>query len=197
MFNLPRQQQYIVILLIGALLVGGAVSLYRQFRPAEILIGEGLKAVGEEEREAEETIVTEVVIHVAGAVEKSGVYRLPEGSRVIDAIEVAGGGKEDADIHALNLADILVDGQRYYVPTLEETSAQGGGFSGPVAGKVNINRADRAQLETLPGIGPTLAQRIISYREEQGPFHRIEDLKKVSGIGDKTFEGLKDLISAP
>lgn len=196
-FNLPRQQQYIVILLVGALLVGGAVSFLRQHGRVETLMAEELKPLEEEEGEVEEPARAEVVIHVAGAVEVSGVYRLPEGSRVIDALEAAGGGREDADIHALNLADILIDGQRYYVPTLEETSTQGGGFSGSVAGKVNINRATQTELETLPGIGPTLAQRIISYREGQGPFQRSEDLKKVSGIGDKTFEGLKDLISAP
>ncbi|NLJ33035.1 MAG: ComEA family DNA-binding protein [Firmicutes bacterium] len=192
MFNLPRQQQYIIILLLGALLLGGAVSLHRQYRPVETLEVEGLRPV-----EEEEPLPGEVVIHVAGAVAKSGVYRLPEGSRVIDALEAAGGGREDADIHALNLADVLTDGQRYYVPTLEETAGQNGSTSGLAGGKVNINRASQAELETLPGIGPVLAQRIISHREGQGPFQRPEDLKKVSGIGDKTFEALKDLISAP
>ncbi|HHW92238.1 MAG TPA: ComEA family DNA-binding protein [Firmicutes bacterium] len=192
MLNLPKQQ-YIIILLVGALLVGGGVTLWRQYHQPPAV--EGLQPVlAEEEPQLEPG---EVVVHVAGAVKRSGVYRLPEGSRVVDAVEAAGGGTEDADIHALNLADILIDGQRYYVPTVEETTSAGGTYSGSGTGKINLNRATKAELETLPGIGPTLAERIISYREQQGPFRRPEDLKNVSGIGDKIYDNLKDRIYAP
>ncbi|HHW55113.1 MAG: helix-hairpin-helix domain-containing protein [bacterium] len=192
MLNLPKQY-YVIILLVGVLLAGGGVTLWRQYQQPPVV--EALEPIREEEGEHLEP--GEVVVHVAGAVKRSGVYRLPEGSRVIDAVEAAGGGTEDADIHALNLADILIDGQRYYVPTLEETAGGGGSYSASGTGKINLNRATKAELETLPGIGPTLAERIITYREQQGPFRRPEDLKNVSGIGEKTYENLKDYIYAP
>ncbi|HHY37085.1 MAG TPA: hypothetical protein GX518_05280 [Firmicutes bacterium] len=192
MLTLPKQY-YVIILLVGVLLVGGAVTLWRQHQQLPVM--EALEPIGEEREEQLEP--REVVVHVAGAVKRSGVYRLPEGSRVIDAVEAAGGGTEDADIHALNLADILVDGQRYYVPTREETAGGRGSYAGTTAGKINLNRATRAELETLPGIGPALAERIITYREEHGPFRRPEEIKNVSGIGEKTYENIKDYIYAP
>lgn len=192
MLNLPKQQ-YIIIFLVGALLVGGGVTLWRQYHQPPAI--EGLPPVPVEEESQSEP--GEVIVHVAGAVKRSGVYRLPEGSRVIDAVEAAGGGTADADIHALNLADILIDGQRYYVPTVEESAGGGGTYSGSGTGKINLNRATKAELETLPGIGPTLAERIITYREQHGPFRRPEELKNVSGIGNKIYENLKDQVYAP
>lgn len=150
-----------------------------------------------------------VVVHVAGAVMKPGVYRLPAGARVMDAIEAAGGPGPQAELHALNLAAPLEDGTRIQVPTEEEvTSGQfasptpGGGHAGPVAPKeggrllVDINRAGVDELERLPGIGPALAERIVADREVNGPFRRPEDLARVAGIGEKKLAQLLPYIRA-
>ena len=139
-----------------------------------------------------------VVVHVSGAVVSSGVYELPEGSRVSDAIDAAGGVADDASGDALNLARILVDGEQVIVPTAEERmqelQAAADGGARP-AGKVNINTATAEQLDTLPGIGESTAQKIIADREANGPFSSPEDLKRVSGIGDKKYAELADRIT--
>lgn len=139
-----------------------------------------------------------IVVHVSGAVISSGVYELPEGSRVSDAIDAAGGMVDDASEDALNLARVLVDGEQVVVPTVEEhmqeleTAADGGASP---SGKVNINTATAEQLDTLPGIGESTAQKIIADREANGSFASPEDLKRVSGIGDKKYAELADLIT--
>ncbi len=141
-----------------------------------------------------------VVVHVSGAVQRPGVYELREGMRVIDAIEMAGGGTEKSDIHQLNLAETLYDGQKIYVPVKGEEmgyvgSGSGGKSSaGSTTRKLNLNTASIEELEDLPGIGPTLATRIVEYREKHGPFRKVEQLMNVSGIGIKKFESLKDKV---
>ena len=141
-----------------------------------------------------------VVVHVSGAVQRPGVYELREGMRVIDAVEMAGGGTEKSDIHQLNLAETLYDGQKIYVPAKGEemgyvSSGSGGkGSSGSVTRKINLNTASIEELEELPGIGPTLATRIVEYREKHGPFRKVEQLMNVPGIGIKKFESLKDKV---
>lgn len=152
------------------------------------------------EEQNEETEEVLVVVHVSGAVQRPGVYELREGMRVIDAIEMAGGGTEKSDIHQLNLAETLYDGQKIYVPVKGEDvgyvgSRSGGGSSaGSVTRKINLNTASIEELEELPGIGPTLATRIVEYREKHGPFRKVEQLMNVSGIGIKKFESLKDKV---
>ena len=142
-------------------------------------------------------------VHVSGAVSQPQVYSLPIGSRVNDAIAAAGGLSPGANPDAINLADILEDGQRVYVPyiptpmpTLAPGAPRGATLPTPDSvHPININTAGQAELETLPGIGPVTAQKIIAYREEHGPFARIEDIEKVDGIGPKTFEDIQDLIT--
>jgi len=129
-----------------------------------------------------------IVVHVTGAVMSPGVYELPEGSRVVDAIQAAGGFAEGAADEHLNLAAKLSDGQRIRVPWLSEIK------EGEGKALININTATAAQLQSLPGIGPAIAQRIVEYREKSGPFSRVEDLMKVSGIGPKVFANILDLI---
>jgi competence protein ComEA len=142
---------------------------------------------------------------VAGAVMAPSVVELPEGSRVFEAIEKAGGLTGDADLSTTNQAEILTDGQKLYIPTrheLEESRA-GSPSSGLAANssgvlqskRININTADSQTLQQLKGVGPATAEKIINYRTENGKFKTIEDLKNVSGIGDKTFEKLKDKIT--
>ncbi|NLZ53900.1 MAG: competence protein ComEA [Thermoanaerobacteraceae bacterium] len=146
-----------------------------------------------------------IVVHVAGAVKNPGVYTLEEGQRVKDAIEIAGGPLPEADLLKLNLAQKIHDEDKLYVPKIGETaekseqenaSSYGAtvGISSNNDGKININTADETELIKLPGVGPATAQKIIDYRTTNGSFKSIEDIKKVSGIGDKKFEQIKDKI---
>lgn len=128
----------------------------------------------------------DLVVHVTGAVVNPGVAELPPGARVADAVAAAGGMTEDADESALNLAALVVDGTQVYVPRIGEgpppiAAAPSG--AAQESGLVNLNTADAAGLATLPGIGPALADRIITYRETHGPFGTVADLDAVSGIG--------------
>jgi len=136
-------------------------------------------------------------VYVSGAVHHPDVYTLSQDSIVKDAIEAAGGPTEEADLERINLALPVTDGQQVHVPRQGEDNPPVQPPSGQPAagGKVNINTADSAALESLPGIGPSLAQRIIDHRQAHGPFDRIEDVMEVSGIGDATFEGIQDLIT--
>jgi len=145
-----------------------------------------------------------VTVHVAGSVAKPGVYDLAGGARVIDAIEAAGGGAPDADLNRLNLAAKVADGQRVLVQRVGEaapagsTSAGGsGGDGGSVdpSGLVNLNSATQAELEALPGIGPSLAGSIITERERRGGFRSVNELRDVRGIGEKRFADLKDKVT--
>nr|WP_286181287.1 helix-hairpin-helix domain-containing protein [Bacillus sp. ISL-37] len=135
---------------------------------------------------------------IKGAVVNPGVYEINEGGRVIDLIELAGGLAKDADPAAINFALYVQDEMAIYVPRIgENVSAALPVQVGEAAGNgtVNLNSAGSSELQTLPGIGPAKAEAIIEYRETNGPYKSIEDLKEISGIGDKTFEKLKDLIS--
>jgi competence protein ComEA len=142
-----------------------------------------------------------IIVHVAGMVRLPGVYQLAEGDRVIDAIELAGGARKGAVLEALNLAAVLTDGQQVLVPKrgapapggpTAGDSAPGGGPSGSL---VNVNTADAATLDSLPGIGEVLAQRIIDHREAHGPFASVDELISVSGIGEVTLEELRPLVT--
>lgn len=134
-----------------------------------------------------------IYVHILGAVNAPGLYELREGDRAIDAVAAAGGFTNTADQTQLNLARFVVDGEQIIVPVVGEVPA---GPPGSTAnGKVNINTADEAALDTLPRVGPAMAARIIAFREANGRFTAIEDLMNVTGIGDKTFEGLKDLVT--
>jgi competence protein ComEA len=147
----------------------------------------------------------EVVVQVAGAVARPGVYRLDDGARVVDLVDAAGGALADADLQALALAGRLTDGQRVQVPRQGETlppsvlglapgaDDRAGGASVPAA-PVDLNLATMAELDTLPGIGPATAQAILTYRERNGPFRTVEDLGEVQGIGPARLEALRDLV---
>ncbi len=156
-----------------------------------------------------------VVVHVAGAVVRPGVVTLALGARVVDAIDAAGGARRDADPNALDLAAKVVDGTRVYVPKVGErvapltgtgsggtdaTGASGGDGSSDAgdpgaSGPVNLNSATEAQLEALPGIGPSLAKGIIDERTRLGGFRSVDDLKRVRGIGERRFADLRPLVT--
>ena len=142
-----------------------------------------------------------IFVHVLGAVTQPGLFELHDGARVMDAIAAAGGLTAEADPAGVNLARILSDGEQFYVPRQGEVppgippAAAGSGAANVPAAKVNLNTATVADLDSLPRIGPTMAQRIIDYRTTNGRFATVDALRDVAGIGDKTFEALKDLIT--
>ena len=140
-----------------------------------------------------------VRISVRGAVVSPGIYRLASGSIVQDALLAAGGVLPQGDTSRLNLAALLSDGQELRIPLQTPTPAAGTPLA-PVpqsGGKINLNTATLVELESLPGVGPVLAQRIIEYRETYGPFQSVEDLLHVKGIGPSLFEKIRDLVEAP
>lgn len=151
----------------------------------------------------------EVVVHVSGAVHSPGVVQLPPGSRVEDALQAAGGTTEDADLAAINLARPLADGEQIHVPVPGEEAPSvaapgdpgaGGGADGDPGegtggGPIDLNTASAAQLEELPGVGPSIAQRILEHREKNGPFASVDALLEVSGIGPATLEKIRDRAS--
>lgn len=140
-------------------------------------------------------------VHVDGAVQVPGVYHLAAGSRIMDAVEAAGGLSEGAVTTAVNLAQLIQDGEQIVIP-LEEAAAASSSGNEAVASAapkaktelININRASAAELTALNGVGEATAAKIVADREANGPFRSVEDLKRVSGIGDKKFESLKDSI---
>lgn len=226
MSDLAAEERIVIIILLALGLAVGAL-LWWQGRTESGLAWEAGAAPGP--GDAPETpgpvggssaavVETPLVVHVAGAVLHPGVYSLDEGSRVIDAVQAAGGVTGRADVDVVNLARAVADGEQVYIPTREQTragTAVGGGWSGAGSGawsgtgsggagsgwggtnKVNLNTATQVQLEALPGIGPALAVRIIEYRTQHGPFSAPEELLSVSGIGDKKLAELLDLITAP
>ncbi|AZV44464.1 helix-hairpin-helix domain-containing protein [Peribacillus asahii] len=165
----------------------------------------------QEEQEVAQEIDEPVVIKVdvKGAVQSPGVFIAEPGDRVIDVIEAAGNFKKDADLDKVNLAQLVEDQMVIYVPAIgeediglpESIDVIGGGAKtvsgngGTDGDKVNLNTATKEELETLSGIGPAKSTAIIEYREKTGKFEQIEDLKNISGIGDKTFEKLQDSIT--
>jgi len=158
-----------------------------------------------------------VVLHVLGAVVEPGIVEVPLGSRVIDAIAAARGPAEDAELGGVNLARVVIDGEQLWVPRVGEVPPGGAGGGGVGAGggagggsggagasggtgvdsqgRVNINTADAAALETLAGVGPALAARIIAWREQNGPFRSVDELTAVSGIGPRTLDGMRNQVT--
>ena len=139
---------------------------------------------------------TDIYVHICGAVINPGVYQVPAGTRVYQALELAGGSSNDAYLSGINLADKLADGQKVYIPAEGENaegilSTDSGGVQSVM---ININTASEAELMTLPGIGQSRAKDIINYRVKNGLFESIDDIMKVSGIKEAAFEKIKDLI---
>lgn len=156
--------------------------------------------------DGEDEEVEEIIVHITGEVNKPGIVVLKSNSRIADAINEAGGATKEADLNQINLAYILEDGQKIYIPNKNEkidedeyiTEGNGnniGNNSQKEGEKVNINEAMQTELEELPGIGPSLASRIIEYREQNGDFKKIEELQNVKGIGDAKYNDIKDKVT--
>ena len=152
-----------------------------------------------------------IIVHITGEVKNAGIIELPEESRIADAIEQAGGVTEEADLDQVNLAFVLSDGQKIYIPNKKEREANEGKVyitaesgnnviikdkvEGGKKQKVNINEAKQEELEELPGIGPSIAKKIIEYREQNGKFTSIDELQEVKGIGEAKLENIKEYIT--
>lgn len=182
---------------------GGTLPL----RDDQVMIAGGAEDVlssGEPVTSTEEKDGYMIYVDVGGAVAEPQVVCIEGGSRVFQAIEAAGGSRDDADLSAINLASVCEDGQKIYIPSSEEaeeirsnseSAGQTGSSAAAAGGLVNINTAGSEELQTLNGVGPGIAQRILDYRTANGSFRSVEDIKNVNGIGDKTYEKLKDHIS--
>ena len=173
-------------------------------------LGEKTESIFQSSKETEKT---KIVVHITGAVNEEGIVRIEEGARIIDVVEAAGGLKEDAELKNVNLAYIVEDGQKIFIPyktDIEEqeeeipfvsidagkeviTDTEVNNSNGSKL-KVNINKASQADLQLLPGIGESTALKIIEHREKNGKFASIEEIKNVSGIGDAKYENIKDYI---
>lgn len=136
-----------------------------------------------------------IMVHVAGKVKKPDVYPLLQGSRVADAIKAAGGALQGADLSDINLARVLNDGEQIYVGNFTSTGSKNSGSTRKFSGVLNINRASKSDFDSLSGIGPVIAGRIVTYRVQNGPFMAVDDLLKVAGVGPKTLERIRSRLT--
>ena len=215
--NLTKKQKTIVFIIAVVVAIGMIYFIYSKNQvddninlENDILVSENSTKDGSKEISSG----NEVIVHVTGSVKSPGVVKLKEGSRIEDAIEAAGGLTENADISKVNLAFVVEDGTKIRIPSSldedigdgdavdsgsgenivveENTTTSSSGKSGQV---VNINKASESELETLPGIGASLAGRIVEYRNQNGRFDSVEDIKNVSGIGESKFNSIREFIS--
>jgi len=222
--NLSISRKMLYKVIAGILLIAVTFIVYsiRQSGDDVIWIDEGETRTNyqnpQEEiiAEDEPMVASFIVIDVSGEVMVPSVYTLSDGARVYEAVDAAGGLTENADTRNTNLAAILSDGMKLYIPSKKEveeeekqtgetpgsryingsTSQSAAASGGSKAGLININTANSAELQKLSGVGPVTADKIISYRNEYGEFKAIEELMNVSGIGEKTFAKLKNTITA-
>ena len=189
---MPRVVNLVIIVAAIAVAAGGVVLFLRDGDGGEPVRIIAPPTVSSEISQAE----AESKAYVTGAVRQPGLYTIKAGDRLADLIDLAGGITEDADMQAVNLAVRVNDQDHWTVPKLgEPTVVPSNAVSmEPTSDKVDINTADAKLLETLPGIGETRAQAIISHRDEHGPFKRVDDIVAVPGIGAATLEGLRDLV---
>ncbi|MFC4766303.1 helix-hairpin-helix domain-containing protein [Effusibacillus consociatus] len=203
MLRLTRREQVLVVgFLVVILLVSGVYMYGRPSLASQIPLPKAEEqgqvngaASGKQETTGLKP-AGEVKVDVKGAVHSPGVYSLPSGSRIADAIQVAGGANEKADLEALNLAQKLVDGGLVVVPVKGDSQSGANTVKTALSpeGKLNINTATVQQLDAVNGIGSTRAQAIVQYREQNGPFQSVDDLLKVKGFGPKLLAAIKDQL---
>ena len=199
-----------VVILIVAFIITGSLGLKlfmgKVMKPNNLIVesdsGDEIELLNNEIIfDEEDDGAGEIMVHISGQVYKPGIVVLESGKRLIDATELAGGLKIDADLDRINLAKKLSDEEKIYIPKIGEETDQevetipmeSNGSDGNGLGKININTCSKEELISLPGIGEVIAGRIIEYRTNN-PFKTIDDIKSVSGIGDKKFEGIQELI---
>ena len=191
-FNIEKEQKRGLII-IFALTVGIAGFYFFNSRPSmQPALVPDLNSGMVQEKVLETPV--DLIINVAGKVNNPGVYQLPQGSRVIDAIKAAGNQRKGVDISDINLARLLVDGEQILVGSAKPSTGKTSVKKITTDNPLDINRATIAQLDTLPGIGPITAQRIIDYRIKVGRINSVDELKKISGLGGAKFEEIKSLL---
>ena len=199
---------FIIIIISG--MIYGIFNYFTQNKNKENLenISQDIIINNQTENTTEENNNQEkIVIHITGAICNEGIYELEENSRIADAVKMAGGLKEDADLKQINLAYVLEDGMKINIPSKNESRNEASNntenyttkenlnsSNNAKTSKVNINSATQTELETLPWIGPSTALKIINYRKEKGKFNKIEDIKNVNGIGESKFSKIKEFI---
>ena len=210
--NVTTKQKKIIIIAVALVFIGIIIFIYNSNKIDTSEINEEMLIANNETNNIKDTKVEEknmIIVHITGAVKNPGIVKLEEGSRIEDAINKAGGLNEDADITNVNLAYILEDGIKIKIPSsLDVTEVQNENILNSDSGEniveefedsdesslLNINKATKQDLQNLPGIGVSLASKIIEYREENGKFANIEDIKNVNGIGESKYENIKEHI---
>lgn len=191
MQNISTKMKIVIAVVVVIIATTVGIYMYKQTQENTV------SYYGNEEQ-SEETHISQITVHITGAINNPGVIILEEGARIVDALEAAGGETEEADVNRLNLAYVLEDGEKLYIPSKNEEEqeyiTQGKDNMPEGQSKININSAQIEELITLPGVGEATANKIIEYRKENGKFQKIEDLKNVPGIGDSKFENIKMLI---
>lgn len=197
-------KNYIIIAAIAAIICIVILIYILNINQSNLNNYEALEITNAEEENIEET-EEKIKVHIAGSVVTEGIVELEEGARVADAIEEAGGTTADANMNQINLAYKLQDGQKIYIPNQNEeeyqitTNMEGiqsaNNTTSNETDVININTATQTELELLPGIGPSTATKIIDYREENGKFENIEEIKNVPGIGEAKYENIKNKIT--
>lgn len=196
----------IIVIFVGCYIIKKTLD-YKEYEELEIAEQDNISLDTSIQNE-EEIIDEEIIVHITGQVVNEGIIKIKEDSRIADVIEKAGGVTEEADLSKINLAYQVKDGQKIYIPNIndkenkkeeQEYITEDAGDNIIIEGKengnkVNINTATQTELETLSGVGPSTALKIINYRKENGEFKQIEDIKNVPGIGEAKFEGLREEI---
>ena len=196
---LGRHRALLSAAILSAVAVTLVVLLVRRPEPPRVVLQQPTQQAAQQAATrpaASPQVAERLVVHMSGEVIAPGIYRLPVGARIDDALKAAGGPTGEGDIHRLNLAARLADGQQIVVPKrVDPVLAALTRSASPTPGKVNLNVAGVAELDQLPGVGPVTAQRIVAYREQHGPFISVEQLREKKLVNAATFEKIKDLVS--
>lgn len=201
---IENKKNKIKIVAVPVLVIAAVLFFWLNSGSDEIKIDEGNSSAIEEDGVPQQEVnstQSHLYVDIGGEVMKPGVYEVSDGTRLFEVIDKAGGLTEDADIDGINRAETVQDGQKIMIgrhgenPDENRDSYSANNVTDSGEGKVNINTADAAALQTIPGIGPSKADRIIEYRESEGKFNEIDDIKNISGIGNKTFESIKEYIT--
>lgn len=209
MIYITRTQKSIFAVVVFVLIIISGTIYMRQERATEIELGEAIElkeAAPQASAEMQADIEpAEISVYICGNVKSPGVVKVKEGTRLAEAIAMVGGASEEADLNSVNLAYRLADEDMVYIPKKgEELKSTGKNIPGVNtvksvtvngSGKININTAGESELDTLEGVGPATAKAIIQYRNQNGPFKSIEEIKNVKGIGDSKFNSMKDSIT--